>query len=74
MATTTQRATMRSFWSLVSKLRREEKATGSLQISKLVSATIKSKSRLQKTIVLKLQPEAGPTKKRTILFLCDNVT
>ena len=37
-------------------------------------ATIKSKLQLKKTTVLNLQPEASPTKKRTILFPCDNVT
>ena len=52
----------KEFLESVSKLRREENATGSLEIGE--SVTIKTKSRLWKAVIVNLQPEASSTKKR----------
>ena len=52
----------KEFLESVSKLRRKENATWSLEIGE--SVTIKTKSQLWKAVIVNLRPEASSTKKR----------
>ena len=52
----------KEFLESVSKLRRKENATGSLEIGE--SVTIKMKSRLWKAVIVNLRLEASSTKKK----------